>query len=573
MSTDTSSRPNNAGNAAATVSNRIFVSGLRASFKEEDLKHEFAKYGSVQSVEIIDYENQHKQSSKRKRREPFAFVTFESDDVAKEVMSKFANKICIDPTNTASTDCESEEIPLFSIVKYANPLVPRHAKRIRKSLSEQEQILDICQKEQKPTLLLQVHSSHLDRMEQYITDLAKETSEHPFPLPTTVGSSSSKSNNISFMFVHVPEQDYDAARSYWYDNFSTNELLVRFGIRKVYAVDQIVHVPSSKQHDEERANLLVNRALDELEKCLDIATNTNDIIIKAQTFPSKLNNLQHQVVASLDRQIDAIEKNQDSSSKHRALSQRNLSMSSTDYTHIFSCVQVFNPRNHAFMRSTDKCTVDEIFMVGISRLSPNEEASAVQVVGNDEDDAGKEVCRAYFKLKEVMDNYRRDEKHITMDFKGMDAFDCGSSPGGWTKYLLATEKCNTCFSCDPGALDDSVKAMKGTRYLQMRGKDAIDLLQKEGKTVNLWVSDMCLADPKHQIDHLVLAKEKGILNDNSFFVLTLKFNTGHSKDTFDLFAREDLKRLKEKMKVENVQTYHLFSNRKGERTLIGRITA
>jgi hypothetical protein len=115
--------------------------------------------------------------------------------------------------------------------------------------------------------------------------------------------------------------------------------------------------------------------------------------------------------------------------------------------------------------------------------------------------------------------------------------------------------------------------MKGARHLQMRGNVAIDLLQKEGETVNLWVSDMCLADPKHQVDHLVLAKEKGVLNNDSFFVLTLKFNTGHSKDTFDLFAGEELKRLKEKIKVENVQTYHLFSNRKGERTLIGRTIA
>ncbi len=73
------------------------------------------------------------------------------------------------------------------------------------------------------------------------------------------------------------------------------------------------------------------------------------------------------------------------------------------------------------------------------------------------------------------------------------------------------------------------------------------------------------------MNHLVQAKDKGILNPNSYFVLTLKFNTGHCKDTFDLFAREELKRLKEKINIQNVQTYHLFSNRKGERTLIGKI--
>jgi len=182
-----------------------------------------------------------------------------------------------------------------------------------------------------------------------------------------------------------------------------------------------------------------------------------------------------------------------------------------------------------------------------------------------------EVCRAYFKLKEVFDNYRRDEKHLSPSFEKMSAFDCGSSPGGWTKYLLQNGKCSTVYSCDPGALDPAVETMPGVRYLKMRGETAIDLLQTEKCQVNLWVSDMCLTDPKRQVDHLVYANEKGILADKAFFVLTLKFNVGHAKETFDLFAREELKRLGEKMNVEHVQTYHLFSNRKGERTLVGRL--
>jgi hypothetical protein len=82
---------------------------------------------------------------------------------------------------------------------------------------------------------------------------------------------------------------------------------------------------------------------------------------------------------------------------------------------------------------------------------------------------------------------------------------------------------------------------------------------------------MCLVDPKQQVDHLVEAKEKGILAANAFFVLTLKFNTGHSKETFDRFACQELERLKELVKVESVQIYHLFSNRKGERTIMGRL--
>lgn len=481
------------------ASNRIFVSGLKESFHKEELEQEFSKYGSIQSIQVIDYENRHKKSSKRKKREPFAFITFENEEVAIDIVSKFQNNLGSD---NASKSKETGD-RLFSIVKYANPLVKRHAKRVRKSLNEQEQILEIFQKEQKPKLLIQVHSSHLARMEQYITDLSKECSEHPSPIPIYLGCSSSKSKNISFIFLYTPEEDSkrSTAKSYWYNHFITNARLVRFGIRKVYAVDHIVHIPATKQNEIERAKLLVDCALDGLEKDLSESNNLdcNDIVMRAQTFPAKYDNLQHQVVATLDRQIDDFEKRGDSSSsKHPTLNQRKLSMSSTDYTHIFSCVQIFNPRNHAKM--TDKCTVDEIFMVGISHLTPTKEASSIPILGiGDKHDTGKEICRAYFKLKEAMDNYRKDEKEITLDFQGLDAFDCGSSPGGWTKYLIETEKCATCWSCDPGALDDSVKTMSGIKHLQMKGYDAIDLLQKKGKKVNLWVSDMCLVDPKQQV--------------------------------------------------------------------------
>jgi len=91
------------------------------------------------------------------------------------------------------------------------------------------------------------------------------------------------------------------------------------------------------------------------------------------------------------------------------------------------------------------------------------------------------------------------------------------------------------------------------------------------KQVQIWVSDMCFFDPQQQINHLLYAHEKNILSTNAFFVLTLKFNTGHGKDTFDLFAQQEYQRLQQILSVTNVHTYHLFSNRKGERTLIGKL--
>lgn len=106
----------------------------------------------------------------------------------------------------------------------------------------------------------------------------------------------------------------------------------------------------------------------------------------------------------------------------------------------------------------------------------------------------------------------------------------------------------------------------------MKGFDAIETLKQEGcNDISIWVSDMCLVEPTLQVNHLLQAKKEGILAKNSFFILTLKFNTGHSKETFDFFAEEEVKRLMENAEVENVRTYHLFSNRKGERTIMGVI--
>lgn len=558
-------------------SNRIFVSGLRPATQVDELRNAFAEFGSIASIEIVNFSN------KKRKREQFAFIAFESEAVAREVVSKHADDASKVLTATALTTCgtsgDSDSLPndnppLYTIVKPANPLGPRYSKRVRKSMDEQEQILALVQRKDAPNMVLQVHSSHLDRMIQYIADLEKEKSAHPTNVPEYIGSSSSKSRNISLVFLRIlssaGEGNVDESRNYWHRHFVGNPVIARFGLNKLYAVDRLVRVSPEQQDNDKRANLLVNTALDILDN------NSKDyddhVILKAQAFPPKQDNLQQHIVAALERQIGEIESSPepDPEPKYPNLQKVHLTMATTDYTHLFSSVQVFNPRTcEKNTNSTEKCTVDELFMVGVPFMPYTIELESEKVENSDEND---EICRAYLKLKEVMDNYRRDEPAELLSLNGKHAFDCGSSPGGWTKYLLQDEGCQTVFSCDPGALHESVEAMQGTRYLKMRGTDAIDLLREEGCTnVSLWVSDMCLVDPKQQVDHLVEAKEKGILAANAFFVLTLKFNTGHSKETFDRFACQELERLKELVKVESVQTYHLFSNRKGERTIMGRL--
>ena len=346
-------------------------------------------------------------------------------------------------------------------------------------------------------------------------------------------------------------------------------------------VDQVVQIPSSsfeqkkegkdKEENPSSMELLVHSTL---ELLLQQELTNKQIILKGQTFPPTL---QQPMMKILNSILDDNDK------------MKNVSLSTADYTHDMSCIEIFDPKSivppNMSVSAGDQellfqqNNLKRIYMIG---LTPHPKGTSVATTQEGEltitklqqDNSSQQVCRAFFKLKEVMEYYRREfdtETPTNSNFENLVAFDCGSSPGGWTKYLLEYEKCRLVYSCDTGNLDPTVKEMNGTKHLQMKGMDAISMLQKEGCVVDIWVSDMCLANPKDQIDHLVVANKKGLLAKNAFFVLTLKFNTGHSKDTFDKFAKIECERLGSELNIENLQMYHLFSNRKGERTLVGRI--
>lgn len=534
-----------------TFTNRIFLSGFPPCMKEEQLQQELEKFGPVTSFDMIACDQRQKKNKKRKRQ-PFAFVTFASDQDAQSVITYLEKQ--------KEQNIENSTL-LFNIAKFAQKPVERVNKRFRQSIEEKEKIDAIFRGKYKPNMILQVHSSHLHRMIQYIHDLEKVKDSHACDVPKFIASSETKSKNISFIYVGN-ENEADVATNYWYNHFVNNKILIRFGVRKVYVVDKIVEIDPSDDNAK-RAEKLVDAMLCTLKK-------QEDITLKIQSFPMK-KEIQHQIVASLDKAIDEIEEK--SSERYSHLYGQKIDMATSGFTHLFSSVQIFNPRMHEQnMKDFDECTLPEIFLVGIQNI-PQCEQKEVSVENQvDDDDDDDEICRAYFKLQEAMDNYRRDEPSVNTSFKEQVGFDCGSSPGGWTKWLIADEGCKTVYSCDPGLLDESVLKLEGTRYMQMKGFDAIDTLKQEGcNDISIWVSDMCLQNPALQVNHLLQAKKKGILANNSFFILTLKFNTGHSKETFDFFAEEEVKRLMENAEVENVRTYHLFSNRKGERTIMGII--
>eukprot|EP00554_Chaetoceros_debilis_P016744 CAMPEP_0194121548 /NCGR_PEP_ID=MMETSP0150-20130528/47450_1 /TAXON_ID=122233 /ORGANISM="Chaetoceros debilis, Strain MM31A-1" /LENGTH=734 /DNA_ID=CAMNT_0038814031 /DNA_START=270 /DNA_END=2471 /DNA_ORIENTATION=- len=664
---------------------------------EQQLRNIFECYGTIATpipsktnsssssggVFVLAYDSEKPKLTKKRKRNPFAFVTFDDADSVKKVMMDYEKYGFIDGRKGIDVISDAEKQVRCNIVKRPNPIIHRHAKRKKISVDEFSEAWKACtltsMKENDEykdnravaNLLLQVNRSHLHRMTEYIEKYINgkyggnksdesgkyESKSNPhicdhkygtLQIVGTLNPSSRPKQAFVFLQTILPSEKHDIAKhnetntmtketmdacQYWVEYFTNHPILTRFVLNKAYMVGKLVRV-SSGLDERAKANALVTAALapftgakdcdqhDHSEKGGDGNGENSDITLKVQVFPPKP--FQQAVVAMLDSKIGEIES---TSKGDDDCDGRQISMSATDYTHTFSCIQIFTPQKTKSKSEQGKgsrqeqrqipqnkiVSVEELYLIGVLPLSRRSQLQ-VQPMSNEGDktndnDDNQEICRAYFKLQEALDYYRYDtsstyitpmantasevsstiasEDPVTLNFKGMTAFDCGSSPGGWTKYLLDKEQCIHVYSCDPGALDESVLSMDGVQHMRMKGEDAMDWIVEERQKaiqnelvgegekltndtptdgskesmlpflqppalVNLWVSDMCLLDPSHQVDHLISAQKKGILANRCFFVLTLKFNTGHAKETFDDMARVDVKRLIETFKLGQV---------------------
>ncbi len=145
--------------------------------------------------------------------------------------------------------------------------------------------------------------------------------------------------------------------------------------------------------------------------------------------------------------------------------------------------------------------------------------------------------------------------------------------GGWTKYLLEKTHCDEVYAIDPGKMDTSVTSSPNAHHLQMTAQNAIphlrDILTQRKAKVSIWVSDMCVQDVGKQVDIFLLAVKEQVIESGTGFCLTIKCNVGHARERFDEMANTEAARLKEQVDVSGVEILHLFSNRIGERTIIG----
>jgi hypothetical protein len=276
----------------------------------------------------------------------------------------------------------------------------------------------------------------------------------------------------------------------------------------------------------------------------------SQMVIKIDTFPPKI---QRTVISSLNECLEKCN-----------ISQEILDISPKGHTHTLSIIQLEKEQLQPLL-------------VGIAPVE-----YAIPALHKFKDTTKDDICRAYHKLAEAFQRYQdyyncngwpfhNSAKRKASTTLGVD---CGAAPGGWTKYLIEQTACDEVFSIDPGKLADSILSLSNVIHLQMNAQDAIPklgtLLAERDALISIWVSDMCVHEITKQVDVFLAAKSQGIFQPGAAFVLTIKCNVGHAKERFDELTEKEVNRIKEEGAYD-VAVVHLFSNRIGERTVIGYI--
>lgn len=428
----------------------------------------------------------------------------------------------------------------------------------------------------KANLVLQVNRSHLERIKDLITTHYVENDGVQTPTISILAAKKatvSQSNSLIFLDA----TDTVAFIKHFINQYKfvlqgLNKIFVRSSERSTIG-GRFSPVKESDVAcgDTPSNDTCISHYLFKLMKKLQHDNNdtssksTKAILVKVDVFPSKL---QRQVVSNLTTILNA-----------NSIPESELDVTPTDQTHNLSIVQIDTGTNN----HSEKDITCGTFLVGIA---PWEQSPPIINTVNTSND----ICRAYFKLSEAFERYRHQNNHIVGDDslfsfskvgsgskrknncpnKPVIAVDCGSAPGGWTKYLTEQTACDEVYAIDPGDMDKSVSSLSNVHHMKMTADKAIPELRDKDVGVALWVSDMCVHDIPKQVDTFLLAYNEGIFQPNAAFVLTIKCNVGHGKKRFDMLAEEEARRLKS-ASAYGMQITHLFSNRLGERTIVGYI--
>jgi len=561
-----------------TSNARVFVAGISHTCTEQLIRSTLSKFGSINEVTIVGQANDNA-SSKRKAFSPYAFVTFDSSTSAKlAIDAPSPSPQTNDNLNNDSTANETSEAAVYKEIQAARSVKSR--KRSNAARLREEEILSKVTIFGKETnCIIQVQLTHLDRLVDYLDrSYNSENSEEKTEDGTAckvVGTANSASKNISLLFLSCTNP------STLTRTLITDPILVR-AINKSYIV-QPGQLVEGKLATEEGCMEFAKSVYESISKQQEESNVENNVSLRLKIFPPKY---QSKLLTSFDALIEQAEKSTTSTST--STSSSSINIDPKEFTHMLSIVEIYQYKGRGWEQNDVKS--NNLYMWGLSAASLNEDVvdanNLIALDGNlavdssnnnndgSSDDGEVEVGRAYYKLKEAIETYKSSSNeenkiHPALYDESVVALDCGSAPGGWTKYLIEHFNCKTVYSIDPGKLAKSVSKLEQTKHIQMKIQDAIPLLLKDNTQVKIWVSDMCLHNMESQVDLLLMAKDSGLLSSNCFVVLTLKCIVGHSKSAYDSQVKKVVDKLCDKASMESVEIFHLFSNRSGERTVMG----
>lgn len=513
----------------------VFVGALTPQASAEILKEIFEQYGTTNDISI---RGKNKSGSKREVL-PYAFVTYQDEQSAGHALNSM-----------------KEDLPSYS--KYfavAEASAPKQSPPARKAKSHADaaSAADNAKKAQTDRLLkvtaedsnivIQCPTTHADRLARYVTNITVDNQgEH---LSAAIkGSYARKGETLLFVSSLENEADGHPARLV---SLLSETAYVRHIIKKVYMIGNLhegvkdvrMGQPRAEEAVVTQARRLIQHAKTDQKK------EASEVVVRISTFPPRFG---CDLMKAIEQEQSALDEDDPAFVK----------MSPTNESHLLSVIQIDS-------QSDDS---KSMFITSISDAKLPKFGEPV---------ADNVICRAQRKINEAFDRYRvgvklnspQSSKPLKEKLAGTVALDCGSSPGGWTMYLAGEVKCSKVYSVDPGQLADDVRGLDNVQHLQMRIERAIGVIAKEEKnSVGLWVSDMCLHDMGENVTWLLRSRADGILRRDAYFVFTLKCVRSKVREVIDRIVKEEVSRLDGI--AEGVEILHLFSNRSGERTVVGR---
>ena len=141
--------------STTTKSASIFVGGLSQECTKQLLQQTFIPYGTISDISMVGFDD----STRKGKRKPFAFVTFDSQQSALAAISDATNGSILQPL----------ENNIFQQVKSAQPLDASKRKRSNDSRKQKENHFEERKNIfSRTNLILQVQSTHVDRLSDYL---------------------------------------------------------------------------------------------------------------------------------------------------------------------------------------------------------------------------------------------------------------------------------------------------------------------------------------------------------------------------------------------------------------------